>query len=141
MAAAKMRCWSYGTVLVNERRATDGAFMEAMFESSAPAQALGASHARILVTELLPNIVTQLIVVGTLEVANAILLEAALSFLGLGVRPPTPSWGLMIAEGREHILFDAWLITFPGLALLVLVLAINLLGDGLRDATAPASRG
>jgi peptide/nickel transport system permease protein len=105
------------------------------------AQALGASHARILVTELLPNIVTQLIVVGTLEVANAILLEAALSFLGLGVRPPTPSWGLMIAEGREHILFDAWLITFPGLALLVLVLAINLLGDGLRDATAPASRG
>jgi peptide/nickel transport system permease protein len=105
------------------------------------AQALGASHSRILITELLPNITTQLIVVGTLEVANAILLEAALSFLGLGVSPPTPSWGLMIAEGREHILFDAWLITFPGLALLVLVLAINLLGDGMRDATAPASRG
>ena len=105
------------------------------------AQALGASHSRILITELLPNITTQLIVVGTLEVANAILLEAALSFLGLGVRTPTPSWGLMIAEGREHILFDAWLITFPGLALLVLVLAINLLGDGMRDATAPASRG
>ena len=105
------------------------------------AQALGASHSRILITELLPNITTQLIVVGTLEVANAILLEAALSFLGLGVSPPTPSWGLMIAEGREHILFDAWLITFPGVALLVLVLAINLLGDGMRDATAPASRG
>jgi peptide/nickel transport system permease protein len=105
------------------------------------AQALGASHSRILITELLPNITTQLIVIGTLEVANAILLEAALSFLGLGVPPPTPSWGLMIAEGREHILFDAWLITFPGLALLVLVLAINLLGDGMRDASAPASRG
>ena len=82
-----------------------------------------------------------LIVIATLEVAQAILLEAALSFLGLGVRPPMPSWGLMIAEGREHILFDPWLIAFPGMLICVLVLAINLLGDGLRDTTAPATRG
>ncbi|MEO1104743.1 MAG: hypothetical protein AAFW98_13585, partial [Pseudomonadota bacterium] len=80
------------------------------------------------------------IVVATLEVANAILLEAALSFLGLGVRPPMPSWGLMIAEGRENILFDPWLIALPGSLLCILVLAVNLLGDGLRDITGPVSR-
>lgn len=98
-------------------------------------RAIGASQIRILFLEILPNMRSSLIVVLTLEVANVILLEAALSFLGLGVRAPTPSWGLMIAEGRENILFDPWLIALPGGALCVLVLAVNLLGDGLRDMT------
>ena len=98
-------------------------------------RAIGASQARILFLEVLPNMRSALIVVLTLEVANVILLEAALSFLGLGVRAPTPSWGLMIAEGRENILFDPWLIAMPGAALCVLVLAVNLMADGLRDLT------
>ena len=74
-----------------------------------------------------------LIVVATLEMALAILLEAALSFLGLGVPPPLPSWGLMIAEGKDYMFFSPWVIMIPGIALFVLVLGINLLGDGLRD--------
>jgi peptide/nickel transport system permease protein len=98
------------------------------------ARVLGASHLSIMLSEILPNLRTMLIVVATLEVANVILLEAALSFLGLGVRPPTPSWGLMIAEGRENIMFDPWLIALPGTLLCILVLAINTLGDGVRDA-------
>jgi peptide/nickel transport system permease protein len=94
----------------------------------------GASSLHVMLRAILPNLRNTLIVVATLEVANVILLEAALSFLGLGARPPTPSWGLMIAEGREHILFDPWLIALPGSALCLLVLAVNLLGDGVRDA-------
>ena len=88
----------------------------------------------------MPNIVNNLIVVATLEMAHAILLEAALSFLGLGVQPPTPSWGLMVSEGKQMLLFMPWMITIPGIALFMLVLAINLLGDGLRDVTAPENR-
>jgi peptide/nickel transport system permease protein len=72
--------------------------------------------------------------------AQAILLEATLSFLGLGVPPPAPSWGLMVAEGKEYMFFSPWVITIPGVALFTLVLAINLLGDGLRDLTAPEDR-
>jgi peptide/nickel transport system permease protein len=109
-------------------------------EFVAAARALGCSHARVIFGEVLPNLVNTLVVVATLEIAQAILLEAALSFLGLGVQAPTPSWGLMIAEGREHILFDPWLIAFPGALLFLLVLAINLLGDGLRDTLAPGQR-
>lgn len=107
----------------------------------AAAQAVGCSTWRILVSEILPNVMNQLIVVATLEFAHAVLLEAALSFLGLGVQPPLPSWGLMIAEGRNYILFDAWLIAIPGIALFMLLLAVNLLGDGVRDVTAPENRG
>ncbi|MGR3761581.1 ABC transporter permease [Roseobacteraceae bacterium NS-SX3] len=103
-------------------------------------RAIGASRARILFLEILPNMRAMILVVVSLEVANVILLEAALSFLGLGVRPPTPSWGLMISEGRDNILFDPWLIALPGSALCVLVLAVNLLGDGLRDITGPARK-
>ena len=99
----------------------------------AAAQAAGASRAHILLREVLPNILTHLIVVATLEMALAILLEAALSFLGLGVPPPLPSWGLMIAEGKDYMFFTPWVIMIPGIALFVLVLGINLLGDGLRD--------
>jgi peptide/nickel transport system permease protein len=99
----------------------------------AAAQAAGASRVHILLREVLPNILTHLVVVATLEMALAILLEAALSFLGLGVPPPLPSWGLMIAEGKDYMFFSPWVIMVPGVALLVLVLGINLLGDGLRD--------
>ena len=104
------------------------------------AQALGCSTPRILFTEVAPNILNQLIVVATLDMAQAILLEAALSFLGLGVQPPTPSWGLMVSEAKGLMFFDPWLITIPGVALFLLVLAINMLGDGLRDVTAPENR-
>ena len=105
------------------------------------AKAAGCSTLRILLTEILPNILDNLIVVATLEMARAIILEAALSFLGLGVQPPLPSWGLMISEGREFMLFSPWIITIPGVTLFMLVLSINLLGDGIRDITAPESRG
>jgi peptide/nickel transport system permease protein len=104
------------------------------------AEALGASTPRILLTEVAPNVVNHLIVVATLEMAHAILLEASLSFLGLGVQPPTPSWGLMISEAKGLMFFDPWLISIPGIALFLLVLAINMLGDGLRDVTAPENR-
>ncbi len=100
----------------------------------AAAQAAGASRKYILLREVLPNIVQHLVIVATLEMALAILLEAALSFLGLGVPPPLPSWGLMIAEGKEYMFFSPWVIVIPGVALVVLVLGINLLGDGLRGA-------
>ncbi len=106
----------------------------------AAAQASGCSKLRIIMTEIMPNIANQLIVVATLEMAHAILLEAALSFLGLGVQPPAPSWGLMIAEGKGMMFFDPWLIGIPGAALFALILAINLLGDGIRDVTAPENR-
>ena len=106
----------------------------------ASAQALGCSTARIVLTEILPNVANHLIVVATIEMAHAILLEAALSFLGLGVQPPEPSWGLMISEAKGLMFFDAWLIAIPGSALFLLVLSINLLGDGVRDVTAPDGR-
>ncbi len=104
------------------------------------ASAIGASTPRIILSEIMPNILNNLIVVVTLEMAHAILLEAVLSFLGLGVQPPTPSWGLMVSEGKNMMLFEPWLVLIPGAVLFVLVLAINLLGDGLRDVTAPESR-
>jgi peptide/nickel transport system permease protein len=104
------------------------------------AKAIGCSTPRILLAEIIPNILNNLIVVATLEVAHAILLEAALSFLGMGVQPPLPSWGLMISEGKEFMLFTPWVITIPGVVLSLLVLAINLMGDGIRDITAPEGR-
>ncbi len=106
----------------------------------AAAEAAGCSTLRILTTEIMPNVMNNLIVVATLEVAHAILLEAALSFLGLGVQPPEPSWGLMIAEGKGDMYFKPWVIAIPGVALFLMLLAINLLGDGIRDVTAPESR-
>ncbi len=99
----------------------------------AAAWAAGCSRSRIVLREILPNILSPLAVVATLEVALAILLEAALSFLGLGVPPPLPSWGLMIAEAKDYMFFSPWVIMIPGLSLFVLVFGINLLGDGLRD--------
>lgn len=93
----------------------------------------GASRWWVLSREVLPNIATHLAVVATLEMALAILLEAALSFLGLGVPPPLPSWGLMISEAKEYMYFSPWVIVIPGAALFTLVLGVNLLGDALRD--------
>ena len=106
----------------------------------AAAQAVGCSTTRVLVAEVMPNVVNNLIVIATIEIAHAIILEAALSFLGLGVQPPLPSWGLMVSEGKDMMLFEPWLITIPGVALFLLVLAINLMGDGVRDITAPENR-
>lgn len=109
-------------------------------EYVAAARAIGASTPRVILSEIMPNIANNLIVVVTLEMAHAILLEAALSFLGLGVQPPTPSWGLMVSEGKNMMLFEPWMVLIPGAVLFLLVLAINLMGDGLRDVTAPENR-
>jgi peptide/nickel transport system permease protein len=106
----------------------------------AAAECVGASATRIILGEILPNVAPQLVVVATIEAASAILLEAALSFLGLGVQPPLPSWGLMIAEAKSYMFFSFWLIAIPGTALAILVLAINMVGDGIRDVAAPAGR-
>lgn len=104
------------------------------------AKSIGSSTPRILLTEILPNIAAPLIVIATIEMATAILYEAALSFLGLGVQPPLPSWGLMLAQAKDDIFFAPWMITLPGIALFVLLLSINLLGDGVRDLTSPEGR-
>lgn len=101
----------------------------------------GASHARIIFRDVLPNLVNQIIVVISLDMAIIILIEAALSFLGLGVRPPTPSWGLMVSEARSVMFFKPHLIMIPGLAIFLLVMAINMAGDGIRDVTSPEGRG
>ena len=96
------------------------------------ARAMGCTHWHILVREILPNIRGPLLVIATVEMAHAILVEAALSFLGLGVPAPYPSWGLMLSEAKSFMFFSPWLIALPGAALLLLVLGINLTGDGLR---------
>lgn len=101
------------------------------------ARALGAGHCHQMFREILPNIIPSIIVLGTLTVATVILLEASLSFLGLGVQPPTPTWGGMISEGREYLLEEWWLSTFSGIAILISVLGINLFGQGLRDTIDP----
>ncbi|MFP5380114.1 MAG: ABC transporter permease, partial [Vicinamibacteria bacterium] len=107
------------------------------FEFVQAARALGAGTPRILWRHVLPTAVPALTVQATLGMAGAILSEAALSFLGLGVQPPTPSWGTMINGGRGHLLDAAHLTVFPGLALAIVVLGFNFLGDGLRDAFDP----
>jgi peptide/nickel transport system permease protein len=104
------------------------------------ARAAGCSTFRIILREMMPNLFNNIVIVATLEIGRAILLEAALSFLGMGVQPPIPSWGLMISEGKELMLFDPYLVTIPGVALFILVLGMNLFGDGLRDVTAPEGR-
>jgi peptide/nickel transport system permease protein len=104
------------------------------------AQALGASSLMLVARHILPNVLPTVIVYGSLFMANAILVEAALSFLGLGVQPPTPSWGLMVATGRDFLLVAPHIATIPGLAIMLAVLGFNLLGDGLRDALDPRLR-
>lgn len=104
------------------------------------ALACGASHTRIILREIAPNLLNQIIVIASLDMALIILIEAALSFLGLGVRPPTPSWGLMVSEGRAMMFFKPHLIMIPGAAIFLLVIAINMAGDGIRDVTSPEGR-
>ncbi len=101
------------------------------------AHALGSGDGRVLLRHILPNAFTPWLVVATLDMARVIVIESALSFLGLGVQPPTPTWGGMLADGRVYISTAWWLATFPGLAILVTVLGINLFGDGLRDTLDP----
>jgi len=101
------------------------------------ARALGASRGHIMLKEILPNILSPVIVVSTIRMAHVIILEASLSFLGLGVQPPTASWGSMVSDGRAFILEAWWVSTFPGIAILLLVLAINVASQGLRDAFDP----
>ena len=103
-------------------------------------RALGFSHARILFRHILPNILSEVMVMGTLWLATAVRVEASLSFIGLGVKPPTPTWGGMTRDGFENILDAPWLAIFPGVAILLLVLGLNMVGDGLRDATDPKLR-
>ena len=101
------------------------------------ARALGYGRIRIMFTQILPNIIGPILVIATLGVAYAILLEASLSFLGLGVQPPTPSWGGMLSTAREQLFTAPWISIFPGLAIFVTVLGLNLFGDGLRDLLDP----
>ncbi len=104
-------------------------------------RALGFSNARILFVHILPNMISEVLVMATLWMADAVRTEAALSFLGLGIKPPAPSWGSMLRDGFESILDAPWLSVFPGLAILLLVLGLNMLGDGLRDAGDPTLGG
>jgi peptide/nickel transport system permease protein len=105
------------------------------------AHALGASGPRIVVRHLLPNVTAPIIVVATVQLATMLLLESGLSFLGLGIQPPTPSWGKMLAEGRDYLGNAWWLSTMPGIAISLAVLGANLLGDGVRDLLDPNLRG
>ncbi|MSN26664.1 MAG: ABC transporter permease subunit [Geobacter sp.] len=101
------------------------------------ARCIGCSNARIIFRHILPNAISPVLVAATLGVAGAILTESALSFLGIGVQPPTPSWGNILTSGKDYIEFAWWLSLFPGLAILMTVLAYNLLGEGIRDALDP----
>lgn len=101
------------------------------------ARVAGASQARIIARHILPNLVNTVVVIATLEVGQLVLVEASLSFLGVGVPPPTPGWGLMIAEGREYLTTKYWMSIFPGLAILLTVLSFNLMGDWLTDVLDP----
>jgi ABC-type dipeptide/oligopeptide/nickel transport system permease subunit len=96
-------------------------------------RALGMSHARLIFRQIFPNLVSTIVVIATLQVARVIILESFLSFLGLGIQPPTPAWGNMLGEGRVYMLNSWWIAAFPGLAIFVTTLAINLMGNALRD--------
>jgi peptide/nickel transport system permease protein len=104
------------------------------------AKMLGYGDIRIMATQILPNILGPIIVIGTLGMGSAVLAEASLSFLGLGIRPPSPSWGSMLSDARDQITTAPWISIFPGLAIFTTVLGLNLLGDGLRDILDPQSR-
>jgi len=105
------------------------------------AVAIGAGKIRILLRHILPNILAPIIIMAALGIAGAILAAAALSFIGLGAQPPTPEWGAMLSIGRSNIRQAWWLATFPGIAISITVLAINILGDGLRDVLDPRLKG
>ena len=104
------------------------------------ARSLGATNVRIIVRHVLPNAIGPIVVGATLGVGNAIVLESSLSFLGLGVQPPTPTWGNLLQEAQASMASEPWLAIFPGLAILAIVLAVNFIGDGLQDALDPGGR-
>lgn len=106
-------------------------------EFVAAARAVGASRLRVMLQHILPNAIASAIVIASVELANMILLESSLSFLGLGVQPPTPSWGNMLGETRNYLMSDWWLATFPGIAIATTAVSINLVGDWLRDVLDP----
>ena len=106
-------------------------------EFVAAARAVGASRLRVMLQHILPNTIASAIVIASVELANMILLESSLSFLGLGVQPPTPSWGNMLGETRNYLMSDWWLATFPGIAIAITAVSINLVGDWLRDVLDP----
>ena len=136
VAALALTQWPFTTRMV---RGEILALREREFAEAA--RALGFSRFRILLRHLLPNALPAVVVVATLGVGNAIVLEAGLSFLGLGVPAATPSWGTMVDHGRAYLLDAWWVVTFPGLAIVLAVLAFNLLGDGLRDVLDPRQGG
>jgi peptide/nickel transport system permease protein len=105
------------------------------------ARALGAGHGRVMGRHILPNIVSPIVVLATLRVSTVILTESSLSFLGLGVAPPTPTWGNMVADGTKFVQTAPWISIVPGAAIMFTVLAFNLFGDGLRDALDPRLKG
>ena len=102
--------------------------------------AQGLTHVRIIFKHILSNLAAPILVIATVEIARAIIRETFLSFLGLGIQPPTPSWGLMLAEGRDYMLTVWWLSTLPGMAIFLAALGINLVGDALRDLLDPRMR-
>src|SRR5947209_3612135 len=104
------------------------------------ARAIGVSNRRLMFLHLLPNAVAPVLVIATLRLGTAILTASSLSFLGLGIRPPSPEWGAMLSDGRQYLQLAPHVAIFPGLAILVIMLALNLLGDGLRDALDPKIR-
>jgi ABC-type dipeptide/oligopeptide/nickel transport system permease subunit len=112
-------------------------FAEKPKEYVEAAKVMGQSHMTIIGTEILPNIIQSVFVLGTLRMGFMIIMEASLSFLGLGIQPPTPAWGSMVASGRDYMLTAWWVSTIPGVAILILVLSINLFGEGLRDILDP----
>jgi peptide/nickel transport system permease protein len=109
-------------------------------EYVAAARTLGASDARVIVRHILPNTLAPILVIGSSQFATMVLLESGLSFLGMGIQPPQPSWGMMLAEGRDYLSNAWWLATVPGMAISLVVLGANLLGDGLRDLLDPHLR-
>jgi peptide/nickel transport system permease protein len=124
--------WSYSCRVTRSQ-----VFVTRSLDYVTAARALGYGRVRIMLTQILPNIVGPILVIATLGVAYAILTEASLSFLGLGAQPPTPSWGGMLSTAREQLFTAPWISIFPGLAIFVTVLGLNLLGDGLRDVLDP----
>ena len=135
MIAIVVSWWPWYTRLVRGMAVSlrERAYVEA-------AQTMGVGNFTIIRRHILPNAFGPVIVQMTLDIGTVILAAAALSFVGLGAQPPAPEWGLMVAEGREYILQQWWMGTFPGLAILILVLAFNLVGDGLRDVLDPRSK-
>ena len=118
------------------------AFLRWLSDRSGPfARAVGASTPRILFKHLLPNSLASILVQASLDLGGVILIAAGLSFIGFGAQPPTPEWGVMISDGRKYVSTHPWLPLFPGLAILFVVMAFNLIGDGLRDALDPRLRG